>query len=342
MNSLNTPIAWLCAVAVAAAAFLAFRDSSSHVVVYTALDRSFSEPIFELFAERTGIEVRAVYDSESTKTVGLVNRIRGERDRPRCDVFWNNEIVNTLRLRREGYLEPCSPRGAKSFPEQYRDAEGHWHGFAARARVLIVNTDLVPETGFPSALRDLADPRYRGRTAIAKPLFGTTASHVACLWSRLGEEATRSLLESFKENDIQIHGGNKGCAVAVGTGQAAFGLTDTDDAIIEVDAGRPVRVVYPDGGPDGMGTLFLPNTLALIKGGPRPREALQLIEFLLSPQVEGLLAEGPSAQIALGREAKRNTRVRGPTQVRSFEVDFSRAATSFDAARKVVEERFLR
>lgn len=342
MNSLKTPLACLCALAIAAASFLAFRGSSNYIVVYTALDRSFSEPIFKLFEERTGIAVKAVYDSESTKTVGLVNRIRSERDRPRCDVFWNNEIVNTLRLQSEGLLAPCSPKAAESFPEPYRDAEGHWHGFAARARVLIVNTDLVADESFPGSVRDLADPRYKGRTAIAKPLFGTTASHVACLWAKLGEKDTRRLLESFKANDIQIHGGNKGCAVAVSAGQAAFALTDTDDAMIELEASKPVRIVYPDDAPNGMGTLFLPNTLALVKGGPHPEKALQLIEFLLSAEVEKLLADGPSAQIPLCREAEPNPRVRGPGEVKSFEVDFSSAATAFEAARKIVEEQFLR
>jgi hypothetical protein len=113
------------------------------VVVYTALDRQFSEPILADFTRRTGIKVRSVYDSESTKTIGLVNRIRAERVRPRCDVFWNNEILNTLRLKSEGRLQPCQPAQAEHYPARYRDPEGYWHGFAARARVIIVNTELV-------------------------------------------------------------------------------------------------------------------------------------------------------------------------------------------------------
>jgi hypothetical protein len=46
------------------------------VVVYTALDRQFSEPILSEFTAKTGIEARAVYDTESTKTVGLAIRSR--------------------------------------------------------------------------------------------------------------------------------------------------------------------------------------------------------------------------------------------------------------------------
>ena len=337
----TTHIVLLLVVCATALSLFVDRKPEQRVVVYTALDRSFSEPIFELFEQRTGIAVEAVYDNESTKTVGLASRIREERVQPRCDVFWNNEILHTLRLKAAGALEAFAPDAASSFPEQYRDAERYWHGFAARARVLIVNTDLLPDAAFPSSVEDLADPRYRGRTAIAKPLFGTTASHLACLWVTRGADEATELLESLKANDIQVCGGNKGVARAVAAGSAAFGLTDTDDAIIELEAGKPVRLVYPDSEADASGTLFLPNTLALVKNAPHRAGARTLISFLLSPEVEQLLAAGPSAQIPLHRDSKPGLRVKGPTEVKALRVDFEQAAEAFDAARDLVEKRFL-
>ena len=45
---------------------------------------------------------------------------------------------------------------------------------------------------------------------------------------------------------MQVLSGNKQVATAVGSGQIAFGLTDTDDAMGEIDAGSPVAIVYPD------------------------------------------------------------------------------------------------
>ncbi|MBN1441423.1 MAG: extracellular solute-binding protein [Planctomycetes bacterium] len=317
-------------------------DPAAQVVVYTALDRQFSEPIFEEFTRATGIRVLAQYDTESTKTVGLAGRIRAERERPRCDVFWNNEILNTLRLKAEGLLEPCRPKEAESYPEEHRDLDGCWHGFAARARVIIASTEIVGEEERPRSFRDLADPKWKGRTGIAKPLFGTTASHVACLFVDPGPEAAVEYLRSLRENEVQIHGGNKGCAEAVAAGRCAFALTDTDDAIIEKDAGRPVEIIYPDQEDGGIGTLFLPNTLALVKGAPHRESAIRLIEFLLSPEVETMLADGRSAQIPLNRKSPPNPRIRGPREVRAMRVDFEKAAEAFETARQVVEEKFLR
>ena len=311
------------------------------VVVYTALDRQFSEPILADFSAQTGIKVRPVYDTESTKTVGLVNRIRAEQVRPRCDVFWNNEILNTLRLKSEGLLQPCRPAQAEHYSACYRDLEGYWHGFAARARVIIVNTELVKPEEMPGSISDLANPKWKGRAGIAKPLFGTTASHAACLFALLGKAEAEELFHSFKQNDVQIVAGNKTCAEMVGAGRLAFGLTDTDDAIIEQEAGKPVAIVFPDGGVDQMGTLLLPNTLALIKDCPHPKAGQRLIDWLLSPEVEARLADGPSAQIPLHNQATKASRVCELKNIRQMDIDFARAAEAFSDAAAFIEHTFL-
>ncbi len=321
--------------------FASVATRADEVVVYTALDRQFSEPILREFTAQTGIKVRPVFDTESTKTVGLVNRIRAERNRPRCDVFWNNEIINTLRLKNEGLLQPCQPSEAEHYPPIYRDPERYWYGLAARARVLIVNTDLVKPEQMPTSINDLADPRWRGRIGIAKPLFGTTASHVACLYALLGQRKAEELLNSYKANGVEIAAGNKTCATMVSAGRLAFGLTDTDDAIIEKEAGKPVAIVFPDGGADQMGTLLLPNTLALIKGCPHPEAGKRLIDYLLSPEVEARLAAGPSAQIPLHEQATAKSRVCPEAGFKHMEVDFAKSAVEFEKAAKFIEKEFL-
>ena len=97
------------------------EEQQPEVIVYTALDREFSEPIFEEFTKKTGIAVRAKYDAESTKTVGLTEAILSERARPRCDLFWNNEVINTIRLERAGLLRPYkSPAAALIRPRLIR------------------------------------------------------------------------------------------------------------------------------------------------------------------------------------------------------------------------------
>jgi iron(III) transport system substrate-binding protein len=320
-----------------------WRHNGPEVVVYTALDQEFSQPILEEFQRSSGVHVLPKYDVESTKTVGLVNAIIAEKDRPRADVFWNNEILNTLRLQSRGLLDVYVSPAAARFPPMFRSPEGAWCGFAARARVLMVNTKLVPEADRPTSIHDLANAKWRGKVGMAKPLFGTTATHAACLFAVLGDDEARKLFERFKANGMQILSGNKQVALSVAAGQLAFGLTDTDDALIEVEHGHPVAIVYPDQQDDQLGTLFIPNTVAVIKNGPHPAEARKLVDYLLGPAVEAQLAAGPSAQIPLNPDVQvKPLRVRTPAMIHAMPVDFQKAAEKWDTAAAFLRDEFAR
>ena len=222
----------------------------------------------------------------------------------------------------------------------YRAANGDWHGFAARARILIVNTDLVKPAERPQSIEDLGNPKWRGRVGIAKPLFGSTASHAACLFAAWGDDRAEAYFRRLKDNRIQVLGGNKQVAVEVGRGRLAFGLTDTDDALEERDGGQPVEIIYPDQQPGGIGTLFIPNTLAIVKGCPHPAAARRLVEYLLSPEVEAKLAVGPSGQIPLNPQVKVKPKVETPETVRAMQVDFSAAADKWDTAVQFLRDEF--
>ena len=78
-------------------------------------------------------------------------------------MFWNNEILNTLRLEEKGLLDVYRSPAAEAYPEMFRSPDGTWHGFAARARVLIVNTKLVPDGERPKSIYDLADREVEGQ-----------------------------------------------------------------------------------------------------------------------------------------------------------------------------------
>jgi iron(III) transport system substrate-binding protein len=311
------------------------EEQQPEVIVYTALDQEFSQPIFAEFTEKTGIAVRAKYDAESTKTVGLTEAIINERARPRCDLFWNNEIINTFRLERSGLLRPYKSPAAANYPPSARSPNGMWYGFAARARVMIVNKN----HRHPKSLLDFTDPQWHDRCGIAKPLFGTTATHAACLFAAWGDAKAQDFFRDVKRN-ARIMSGNRQVAEAVSANQLSFGLTDTDDALGELAKGMPVEIVYPDQRPDELGTLFIPNTLALIKDSPHPKEAEKLLDYLLSPDVERKLAKGPSAQIPLQPNVEASKQVKTPAQVRAMEVDWSAAAAKWDTAAQFLKEEF--
>ena len=316
------------------------RPNGPEVVAYTALDAEFSAPIYQDFKRETGITVLPKFDTESTKTLGLVEMILAEASRPRCDVFWNNEILNTLRLDRRGLLEAYPSATDDSLPAMYRSPRDTWHALAARARVLIVNLEVVKDEKPPRSIRDLTDGRRRGRVGMAKPLFGTTATHAACLFAYWGADDAKQFFQEAKDNHIQIMAGNKQVALAVGSGQLAFGLTDTDDAIAESDKAMPVAIIYPDQGEGQMGTLFIPNTVCMIKGCPHPTAARRLLDYILSPVVEESLARSARGANPADSEVDVKSRLKIPSGVRQMQVDFEAAADMWDTAAKFLRDEF--
>src|SRR5436190_1998962 len=79
---------------------------TDRAVLYCAQDRPFAESVLADFTRQTGLAVATKYDNEANKSVGLFRELQLEAKRPRCDVHWNNEIITTLMLGREGLLEP--------------------------------------------------------------------------------------------------------------------------------------------------------------------------------------------------------------------------------------------
>src|SRR5690606_23241021 len=125
--------------------------------------------------------------------------------------------------------------------------------------------------------------KWKDQVGIAKPLFGTTATHVACLFAVWGPDRTKDWLRRLKENGVQVLSGNRQVAIQVGAGGLPMGLTDTDDALAELAAGKPVKMIFIESSSDHPGILTIPNALSLIKGGPNPEEGKRLIDYLLSP-----------------------------------------------------------
>jgi iron(III) transport system substrate-binding protein len=283
---------------------IACRQDVRQVVVYTSVDQVYSEPILNQFEQETGIEVLAVYDVEAAKTTGMVNRLIAEKQNPQADVFWNGEFAQTIVLRDEGVLVPYGSPNATGIPDAYRDPDAYWTGFAGRARVLLTNTDLVPADRMPDSIQDLLDPAWTGdQLGIAYPLFGTTATQAAALYAQWGAGEGRAFFQALADRDLHVVDGNSVVRDMVADGRLAFGLTDTDDACGAVNRGDPVRIVIPDQGPDQMGTLVIPNTVALVAGGPNPESGKQLIDYLLSDVAAAAMIASGWSHVALGGNA---------------------------------------
>lgn len=266
------------------------------VTVYVSEDQVFSEPILKDFERETGIKVKAVYDTEETKSTGVMNRLIAERNNPQADVYWANEPIRAEVLKQRGIAAPYRSPNAEDIPAAFKDPEGYWTGFSARARVLIINKRGQNK---PASILAYTDPRWKRRAVIANPLFGTTTTQMASLFSIWGEKRAKRFMEELKRNGVKISTSNGESADLVAAGEFGFALVDSDDAVNRMRQGKPVEMVCPDQGEDEMGCLILPNAVVLIQGTPHPNNAKKLMDYLLSKETERKLAFADCAQIPL-------------------------------------------
>ena len=330
MTALRRPtwLALILSIGLLTSWYVIVRRASGTLVVYCTHDLVYAEPVLEEFTRRTGIEVTIVGDTEATKSLGLIERLLREGDQTPCDLVWNNEVLGTIRLQRNELLAPYTGPAAQRIPEQFRDREGHWHGFAGRMRVWITREGfevsgegLVEEEQGASAKGQVPqqedaghqpsaishqpasnpqpstfNPQPSPRMVIAKPLYGTTFTQYAMLWHLHGPGQTQLEHLELVEHGCRFVAGNAMVRDMVAGGSCDIGMTDTDDVFAARDAGYkvdmlPIRI-------DGK-TLCIPNTVALLKSSDRPAEARRLLEYLLSEDVELQLAK-TARQIPLG------------------------------------------
>jgi iron(III) transport system substrate-binding protein len=281
------------------------------VVAYCAQDEDFALPILRDFEKETGLKVRAVYDSEAVKTVGLANRLLAERRRPQCDVFWGNEEMRTRRLAAQNVFRPANG----------------WAAFGYRTRRLVINTNSLSLRTAPRSLLELTNAPWRGKVALAMPQFGTTSTHFHALRQFWGEQRWLAWCRGLAANKPLLVDGNSVVVKLVGSGEAWLGLTDSDDIAAGQREGLPVAAM-----PVSEETLLLPNTVAVTRHAPHPETAQRLFDYLQRPEVVKRLVA------AQALEGVSPSALSGP----ALKVNWDNLLRDLEATTRELNEIFLR
>ena len=284
--------------------------ASAEVVIYAAQDQVYAEPILREFEQETGIKVKAVYDSEAVKTVGLANRLLAERDHPQCDVFWGNEEMRTRQLAAQNI---------------FRETNG-WAAFGYRSRRIVINTNKLALADAPKSLLELTNEIWRGKVALAFPQFGTTATHFQALKQLWGEAAWLTWCRVLAANKPFVVDGNSVVVKQVGRGEAWIGLTDSDDIAASQQEGLPIVAL-----PLADESLLIPNTVAVIRNAPHPANAQKLFDYLQRREVAEKLVQANALENAAA-----------PTQTNTLKPDWDGLLRDLETTTKQLNEIFLR
>lgn len=285
------------------------RSDQQQVVLYASVDEPIARPLIDEFTKQTGIRVRLVTDTEASKSVGLAERLRAEKDHPQADIWWGNEPFHTINLAEEGLLVPYESPSAKDIAEQFKDQQHRWTGNGLRVRVLVQTGTLMINSGHrypdPPELRvtPFALPNH---TVMARPTAGTTGGQVAALYALWGEKDADEYFRKLHASGMKLVGGNSVVAEEVSKGTAWLGLTDNDDASSMLAEGGNLKMMLPD--QSTFGTLAIPTTIGLVTGAKNPEPAKKLIDFLLTKQTEQKLIDVKFAMFSARADAKNDAK----------------------------------
>lgn len=276
----------------ATAACACALPAMAEVNVYTTRQPELIEPVMAAFTAETGIEVNLSFVEE-----GLVERLVAEGERTPADLVMTVDIGNLSQIVEAGVTQPVDSEVLEAaVPAEFRDPNGLWFALTERARIVYASTERVAE-GEVTTYEDLADPKWQGRICSRSGLHNYNLALLSAVIAHHGEEYARTWAEGLKANlAVTPQGGDRDQVKSIWAGECDISLGNTyymgqmlEDPEQAEWAGA-VRIEFPVFEGTG-GSHVNVSGIAMTLGAPNRDEALQLMEWLVSPEAQAIYAE---------------------------------------------------
>jgi iron(III) transport system substrate-binding protein len=273
---LSVGLAAVAAALVAAAAGCG-GGSDDALTVYSGREEELVAPLFEMFTEESGTEVEVRYGDSAE----LAATIAEEGENSPADVFFAQDPGSLGSV--EDQLAELPTEILDRVDARFRDADGRWTGTSGRSRVLVYNTDALPEDEVPDTVADLIDPKWDGRIGIA-PTNASFQAFVTAMRLSEGEEATRQWLTELKELSPKIYEGNTPIVEAAASGEIDLGLVNHYYLYVvrEEQPGAPIENHFLAAGDPG--ALVSVAGAAVLASSDQSDDAQSFVEYLLSDE----------------------------------------------------------
>ena len=263
--------------------------------LYTARHYQTDEALYAEFTRKTGIRINRIEAPEDP----LLERIKSEGAHSPADVFITVDVGRLWRAQEAGVFAPVKSAVLDSrIPAQYRDPEGHWFGFSARARVIAYNKATV-KPGDIKSYEDLADPKWKGKVCTRSSGHVYNLSLISSLVAHQGEAATEQWARGLVANLARDpKGGDTDQLAAVAAGECDVALSNTYYIVRLMRSSKPedramaakLGVVWPNQG--NRGTQMNISGGGMLKHAPHKEAAIRFLEYLASDEAQTYFASG--------------------------------------------------
>src|ERR1700722_20196671 len=195
-------------------------SSGKSITLYNGQHVQTTDTLVAAFERESGIKVNVRSDDEDT----FADQIVTEGSNSPADVLYTENSPALEYLQGKGLLAPVDSTTLARTPSKFNSRQGDWLGVSARVSVIIYNPSLIKTSELPTSVLQLADPKYRGKLAIAagETDFQPIVTSVA---QTDGHDATQKWLEAIKDNATShIYPDNETISSQVNRGAVAFGV----------------------------------------------------------------------------------------------------------------------
>ena len=172
------------------------ESKNKELVVYSSRKEHLIKPLFDLYFQKTGIQIRYITDKASP----LIARLENEGENTPADLLMTVDAGNLWQASEKGVLQPVKSQILeKNIPSHLRDKGDDWFGLSVRARTLVYASDRINGNDLQS-YEDLADNKWKGRLCLRTSKKVYNQSLVASMVERLGEDTTKQVLQGWVDN----------------------------------------------------------------------------------------------------------------------------------------------
>lgn len=263
--------------------------------LYTARHYQTDEAFYTNFTKQTGIKINRIEGGEDA----LFERIKTEGANSPADVFLTVDVGRIWQAERAGIFAPLKSKVLESrIPANYRDPDGQWFGFAARARVIVVNKLLV-KPGEIKNYEDLADPKWKGKVCVRSSGHPYQLSLIAGMIANLGEARAQEWIKGLADNLArQPKGGDTDQLLAVASGECAVALSNQYYFVRLMRSTKPddmkvterLQLIWPN--QDNRGVSMNISGGGMLKNAPHKKAAVKFLEYLASDEAQAYFANG--------------------------------------------------
>ena len=277
-------------LSLAALAFSPVAQANGEVNIYSYREPQLSDPVIKAFTEKTGIKANVVYAGS-----GLNERLAAEGRNSPADLLFTVDIGRLSEAKTMGLTQPVkSSVLEETIPASYRDPEGHWFGLTLRSRVIYASKERVQQDSI--TYEELADPKWKGRICSRSGQHAYNVSLIASMIAHKGEEEAEKWLRGVKENLAhKPAGGDREQARDVYSGKCDLAIGNTYYVALMLKNpeqkawAESIKVLFPNA--DDRGSHVNISGMALAKHAPNKDNAIKLMEYLASPEAQGIYAQ---------------------------------------------------